>query len=194
MGTYSPPIVTTCIHINAVVKHCLSHFFLCDSYLAAKNLCLVMFNDITITGLKCEILLCLFYKDPARTMPRPRRRRDRSDSILRSIRKKTVHDWQQRGPDVKQFRRDDVIANGQRAGSGHRNKQIQLTSAVKKKPASTGRKKTMSIQGEKVSMSCTSNRYYTNTKAIKDMLCFKVHVVICIWVTYYDICSDHVNM
>ena len=93
----------------------------------------------------------------------------RSLSVLTSARDKAVHSRQPRGPYLKKFHRRDVIANGLGVGLGYRNKQIQPTCVVKKRPASMGHKKIMSIQGQKVSTSCTPNRYYTNTKAIKDV-------------------------
>jgi hypothetical protein len=48
-------------YCNTVVKHCLSHFFLCDLYLVANNLCLVMFNDIATTGFKNICLVVVLF-------------------------------------------------------------------------------------------------------------------------------------
>ena len=89
-------------------------------------------------------------------------------SILTSARDNAVHNRQRRGPALKKLRRHDVISIGQRAGLHYRNKQIHCSSAVNK-TTSVGHKKIMPIQSEKVSTSCASNRYYTNTKAIKDV-------------------------
>ena len=89
-------------------------------------------------------------------------------SILTSARDNAVHNRQRRGPALKKIRRHDVISIGQRAGLHYRNKQIHCSSAVNK-TTSVGHKKIMPIQSEKVSTSCASNPYYTNTKAIKDV-------------------------
>lgn len=134
-----------------------------------QRIVLVLFSVIAIIGLKREVSLLLFYSDLVGTMPRSRHHHGHSDSSLISARDKALHDPQRRGSDLKQLHRRDVIANGQRARPGYCNKQIQVTLAVKKRSASIGQKKTMSIQGGKASISHTPNRYCTNTKAIKDM-------------------------
>ena len=92
----------------------------------------------------------------------------RSVSILTSAKDNAVHNRQRRGPALKKLRRHDVIAIGQRAGLGHRNKETHYPLAVQQ-ITSVGHKNAKSIQGKKLSTSFTSNRYYTNTKAIKDV-------------------------
>ena len=96
----------------------------------------------------------------------------RSFAILAAAKKKDAHDGRQKRSDLKQLHRPDAIVNGHRVGLGCRIDQIQFPFAVKKKPASIGYKRTISIRGKKESMSCTSKQYDINTKAIKDVACF----------------------